>query len=41
MMAIEFHLISGMMLGIEFISEMEECNALVIDLFVVRTMIFW
>jgi hypothetical protein len=40
-MVIEFHLISGMMLGIEFVSEIEDCNALVIDLFVLRTMIFW
>jgi hypothetical protein len=40
-MVIEFHLIPGMMLGIEFVSEIEDCNALVIDLFVLRTMIFW
>lgn len=45
-MHIEAHLISGMMLGIEFVDaysdeDMEEVKVLVLDIFIVRLMIFW
>jgi hypothetical protein len=40
-MTIALHLISGMMLGIEFIPEYEDEKAIVIDIFVLRIMIFW
>jgi hypothetical protein len=40
-MQIELHFISGMMLGVEFVTEVEEFKAAVIDLFILRIMIFW
>lgn len=40
-MTVVLHLISGMMLGIEFVSEYEDEKAVVIDIFVLRIMIFW
>jgi hypothetical protein len=40
-MRIETYLISGMMFGMEFIHDYEGEKAIVVDLFVLRLMIFW